>query len=62
MAKAKIVFSIEGASAEEKVGRFGFFEGTFTAILAFINQKGLQQENIVTIDHNGTNYYIYYWK
>ena len=63
MAKAKIVFAIAGASAEEKIGNFGFFEGTYSAILNFISQRGLQKENIIgNIGHNGTNYYIFYWK
>lgn len=62
MAKARIVFAIKGASAEEKIGNFGFFEGSYSAILQFIQQKGLSRENIITIDHNGTNYYIFYWK
>ncbi len=62
MAKARVVFSVEGASAEEKINRFGFFEGTYTAILQFISNKGLSPENIITINHNGTNYYLYYWK
>jgi len=62
-AKAKIVFAIAGASAEEKIGNFGFFEGTFSAILTFIAQKGLQKENIIVIDaHSATDYYIFYWK
>ena len=62
MAKARVVFSVEGAAAEEKINRFGFFEGTYTAILQFISNKGLSPENIITINHNGTNYYLYYWK
>lgn len=61
-AKAKIVFAIAGASAEEKIGNFGFFEGTYSAILNFIAQRGMQKENIIVINHNGTNYYIFYWK
>ena len=61
-AKARVVFSIEGAAAEQKIGRFGFFEGSYTAILQFISNKGISHQNIITIDHNGTNYYIYYWK
>ena len=60
--KARAVFSVQGAAAEKKIGRFGFFEGTYAAILNFISSKGLSPENIITINHNGTNYYIYYWK
>lgn len=59
---AKVVFSIEGAAAEEKIGKYGFFEGSYSAILAFLSQKGLSPENILKLDHNGTNYYIFYWK
>ncbi len=61
-ARARVVFSVEGAAAEEKINRFGFFEGSYTAILNFVNVKALSAENIITIDHNGTNYYIFYWK
>ncbi len=61
-AKARIVFSVAGAAAEVKINRFGFFEGSHTAILNFINAKGLSPENIITINHNGTNYYMFYWK
>ena len=63
MARARAVFSIKGAAAEEKINRFGFFEGSHTAILQFISNKGLSPENIVgNIGHNGTNYYLFYWK
>ncbi len=61
-AKARIVFSVAGAAAEAKEGNFGFFEGSYGAILAFIIAKGLTRENIITINHNGTNYYMFYWK
>jgi len=62
-AKAKIVFSVAGAAAEAKEGNFGFFEGSYGGILAFILAKGLSRENIVgSIGHNGTNYYMFYWK
>ncbi|KKK72486.1 hypothetical protein LCGC14_2903390 [marine sediment metagenome] len=62
-ARARAVFSIQGAAAQEKIGKFGFFEGSYTAILQFIQQKGLEAANIVgDISHNGTNYYIFYWK
>ena len=61
--RARVVFSVEGAAAEEKINRFGFFEGTYTAILQFISNKALSAENIIgNIGHNGTNYYIFYWK
>ncbi len=62
MARARILFSVAGASAEVKIGRFGFLEGSYTAIIQFIANKGLSPENIITIAHNGTNYYLYYWK
>ncbi len=61
-AKSRIVLSIQGAAAQEKIGRYGFFEGSYTAILQFIGQNGLDTANIITINHNGTNYYIFYWK
>ncbi len=62
-AKARVVFSIQGAAAEEKIGKFGFFEGSYTAILNFMAAKGLVPENIIgKIGHNGTNYYLFYWK
>ena len=62
-AKARVLFSVEGASAEQKIGKFGFLEGSYTAILQFMSNKGLVPENIIgNIGHNGTNYYIYYWK
>ena len=62
-AKARVVFSISGTAAEEKIGKFGFFEGSYAAILQFISGKGLVPENIIgNIGHNGTNYYLYYWK
>ncbi len=61
-AKARILFSVQGASAEVKIGRFGFLEGSYTAILQFISNKGLSPENILKIGHNGTNYFLFYWK
>ena len=61
--KARVVFSVEGAAAEQKIGRYGFFEGSYTAILQFMTNKGLSPENIIgDIGHNGTNYYLFYWK
>lgn len=62
MAGSKVVFSIEGAAAQEKIGNTGFFEGSYTAILNLIRSKGLTKENILNIGHNGTNYFIFYWK
>jgi len=65
MPVTKTTFAIAGQAAEEKIGKFGFFEGTYTAILEFINRKGLSRENIVgSVGYNSTttNYYIFYWK
>ena len=65
MPPTRVVLAIEGQAAEDKIGRFGFFEGTYSAILQFIAQKGLSEENIVgSIGYNSTttNYYIFYWK
>ena len=59
------VFSIEGQAAEEKIGNFGFYEGTYAAVLQFIQSKGLGRENIIgSIGYNSTstNYYLFYWK
>lgn len=62
MVTAKVVFAIAGTAAEAKIGNFGFFEGSYSAILTFISQNALSKENIITIAHNGTNYYLFYWK
>lgn len=59
----KVTFGIQGIAAEEKIGNYGFFSGTFTAVLQFIQKKGLRNENIVgSIGHDGTNFYLFYWK
>ena len=60
--KAKVVFAIKGTAAEEKIGNFGFFEGSYAAILVFVQSKALAPVNLITLAHNGTNYYLYYWK
>ena len=61
---ARVVLSIAGAAAEEKLGRFGFFEGSYTAILQFIQRNGLVPENIVTTNqkNSGDNFFLFYWK
>ena len=63
-AKGKVVFSVAGASAEEKIGKYGFFEGSYTAILQFMTSKGLVPESIITINqkNTGNNFFIFYWK
>ncbi len=61
-AKSRIVLSIKGAAAEEKIGRYGFFEGSYSAILQFMVNKGLDPQSVLKLGHNGTNYYIFYWK
>lgn len=60
--RARVIIAIQGAAAEEKIGKYGFFEGTYSAILQFMAQKGIVPENIISIDHNGTNYFLFYWK
>ena len=64
MPRAQATFAIEGAQAEEKIGKFGFFSGTHTAILNFISRNGLMRENIIGIgtDPQSLNYFIFYWK
>ena len=64
MPKTQAVFSVEGATAEVKNGRFGFFSGSHTAILQFLKNNALSPENIVSIgiDPAGANYYLFYWK
>lgn len=65
MPPAKATFSIEGQSAQAVIGRHGFFEGTYTAVLDFIRQKGITTENIIgSIGYNSTNqaYFLFYWK
>ena len=62
-AKARVVFSIQGAAADVKQGAFGFFEGSYGGIIAKMVALGLSKENIIgNIGHNGTNYYMFYWK
>ena len=62
MVGARAVFAIQGQAAEEKIGRAGFFEGSYSAILQFIANKALEAENVLSIGHNGTNYFIFYRK
>lgn len=64
MPATKAVLSIAGQAAEDKIGKYGYFEGTYSAILNYMNQKGLSKQNVIEIGYNSTttNYYIFYWK
>ena len=58
---SKVRFAIPGASASHKEGNFGFFEGSYSAILLKLSSLGLQPKDY-TIGHNGTHYYLFYYK
>ena len=62
MPPTRATFAIAGQAAEEKIGKFGYFSGTFAAVLEFCRNKGLSKQNIISIDHDGTNYFVFYWK
>ena len=59
---AKTSFSIGGEGASASSGKFHFYEGAYSAVLLHMTNKGLEKSNVLEIGHNGTNYYIFYWK
>lgn len=57
-----VSFSFEGEGSFSESGKFKLYEGTSADCLAHMTQKGLAKENIINFDHNGTNYFVIYWK
>ncbi|MCK5283926.1 MAG: hypothetical protein KAK00_11100 [Nanoarchaeota archaeon] len=58
---SKARFVIPGASASQKEGDYGFLEGSYSSILLKLRSLGLPT-HAYTIGHNGTNYYVFYFK